>query len=102
MRCGKCDGLPVPEHHPSCPLRSSPAPTGPVVEAEWPATYQVEFSSTDDADRDAKLILLEDDRHTAEQIRQLCLRYGVIARIVSDDRQRPLADVDIAGNVTWR
>ena len=28
FRCGKCEGLPVPEHHRTCPLRETPAPTG--------------------------------------------------------------------------
>lgn len=26
-RCGKCEGLAVPEHHRTCPLRETPAPT---------------------------------------------------------------------------
>jgi hypothetical protein len=26
-RCGKCDGLPVPEHHRTCALRTTPVPT---------------------------------------------------------------------------
>jgi hypothetical protein len=30
-RCGKCDGLPVPEHHRTCPLRVAHVPDGPVV-----------------------------------------------------------------------
>lgn len=31
FRCGKCDGLPVPEHHRTCPQRESPPPAGPVI-----------------------------------------------------------------------
>ena len=31
-RCGKCDGLNVPEHHRSCPKRTSPPPTGRVID----------------------------------------------------------------------
>lgn len=33
-RCGKCEGLPVPEHHRTCPQRATPAPAGPVVRVD--------------------------------------------------------------------
>lgn len=45
-RCGKCDGLDVPEHHWSCPLRTSPPPRG--IEGCSSAVAGYHFGSDDE------------------------------------------------------
>lgn len=46
------------------------------------ARFRVIFASTDDAERDADLILLEDLEHTLESIQAFCRRYGVAAEVL--------------------
>lgn len=53
-------------------------------------TYAVSWQSTDDADRDAELILLEDREHTLDEIREVCRRYGVGAKVMIDGVVREL------------
>src|SRR5688572_32438031 len=99
MNCFRCSGYTELEHSLSCPHRVGPAP--PVETLRWPRsdeehapereldrafdlakalndfeTYWVEFTSTDDAEADAELIVLEDTYHSLEEIQHYCQRYN--------------------------
>lgn len=53
-------------------------------------TYAVSWQSTDDPDLDAELILLEDREHTLDEIRAICRRYDVGARVFDGDLVKEL------------
>jgi hypothetical protein len=99
IRCFRCSGAPDLEHARGCAHRTAPSPTL-VAELPWPTgddgqpvslgralelaqaldeteRYWVEFTSTDDPEIDAELILLEDSYHSLGAIQRYCQHYDV-------------------------
>jgi hypothetical protein len=61
--------------------------------------FWVDFRSTEDAELDAELILVEDTQHTLDEIRNYCRTYRVAAQI-ADDQGTVLGSVLGDGEIT--
>jgi hypothetical protein len=120
LTCLRCEGRTEVGHVRDCPHREDPPPGPPLelpflldeagkplplerarelsdafAERKRDRRYWVEFSSTDDGDRDAELIRLEDGLQSLGDIVHACRHYGVVAHF--GDAEGPRGSVTADG-----